>query len=157
MNCDGSVKDNGRSAGCGGVLRDSQGRLVFAYALRLHPTTIVKAELWGLFHGLRIALERGYQRISVEMDSAEAHSLVIQESYNSVNTPQVLTQLQNLRSGDTVIEWKKINREANLAADTLAKRSHQMEDTIVIFDSTPDFLVHVLISDLGGSSDPDQV
>lgn len=55
LNCDGSVTNHGNSAGCGGLCRNEEGRLLFAYTHKLDPCSIVEAEIWGLYHGLCIA------------------------------------------------------------------------------------------------------
>lgn len=76
LNCDGSVNISGRSAGCGGVLRDSNGAFVFAFSQHLEDCNILEAELKGILHGIRIARNRGFFRLVVESDSSDAFDLL---------------------------------------------------------------------------------
>lgn len=55
LNCDASVNSNGRVAGCGGILHDHHGNFIFAFAHRIHPCSVMEAELRGILHGLTIA------------------------------------------------------------------------------------------------------
>lgn len=54
LNCDGSVHNNGRNAGCCGILRDWQGRFIFDFACRLHSYTNVEAELHVILIGMKV-------------------------------------------------------------------------------------------------------
>lgn len=66
----------------------------------------------------------------------------------------VLRRILEIGDGAIEIEWKEIGRELNVVVDTLAKQSHRIRDTNVIFDDIPDFLVHVISLDSCGSVGP---
>lgn len=65
LNCDALVFDNGRSAGCGGLLRDSNAFFRFGFAHRLDSCSVLEAELWGVYHGLCIPKNKGYRKLVV--------------------------------------------------------------------------------------------
>ena len=37
---------------------------------------MISAELWAIFHGLKLSLDKGWKHITVESDSAEAMKLI---------------------------------------------------------------------------------
>ncbi|KAL5153102.1 hypothetical protein HKD37_19G052706 [Glycine soja] len=39
-------------------------------------TYVISAELWAIFHGLKLSLDKGWKHITVESDSAEAMKLI---------------------------------------------------------------------------------
>jgi ribonuclease HI len=69
LSIDGSYKPDDGSAGCGMVLRDENGHVIFL-ACRYVPRCIeaVEAELWACHEGLELALERSQLPIIVESD-----------------------------------------------------------------------------------------
>nr|XP_027088746.1 uncharacterized protein LOC113710101 [Coffea arabica] len=74
LNTDASVV-NGRAAG-GGVLRDSDGRLIFAFYKEFGETGVLEAEAMALQEGLRECVARGVQGVLGEVDSVVLVSLV---------------------------------------------------------------------------------
>ncbi|XP_028785542.1 uncharacterized protein LOC114741444 [Neltuma alba] len=69
VNSDGSSRGDPGPAGCGGVLRDHEGEWIVGFGKGLGWCTAYEAECWGAFLGLQLALEKGYQRIHLEVDS----------------------------------------------------------------------------------------
>lgn len=69
LNCDGSVRNNGGSAGCGGLMRDEHGAFVLAFTRRLQRCSPLEAELSGILHGLQILWKKKIKNVVVETDS----------------------------------------------------------------------------------------
>lgn len=69
LNSDGSVVNAGSNAACGGVLRDETGNFIFGFAVNSGACSIIATKLWGIYHGLRIAWDRGFRHIRVYCDS----------------------------------------------------------------------------------------
>lgn len=64
INCGGSVTDVGRSASCG--VRTTMEFIFVALQLSsVLALLILFVELWGIFHGLKLAWERGFRKICV--------------------------------------------------------------------------------------------
>lgn len=76
LNCDGSVSNASLLASCVGVVRDDSGHFIFGFSVNLGSCTILAAELWGIFHGLKIAWSRGFMNIVVQSDSKNAINLL---------------------------------------------------------------------------------
>ncbi|MCH99743.1 putative non-LTR retroelement reverse transcriptase [Trifolium medium] len=55
----------GSNVACGGILRDSNGCFLVVFATRLHHVSVLEAELWGIYHGLKLSWERGFRKIRV--------------------------------------------------------------------------------------------
>ena len=54
----------------GGVLRDAEGKLVFAFFKHLGDLSILKTEALASLHGLKLCRDKGINGIQVEVDSA---------------------------------------------------------------------------------------
>ena len=75
VNMDGSIKLS-CFARCGGVSRDSAGCWLTGFNRYIGVPSVVMAELWGLFSGMKLAQEHGWRRIPFELDSKVAVGLV---------------------------------------------------------------------------------
>nr|XP_027088615.1 uncharacterized protein LOC113709967 [Coffea arabica] len=117
LNTDASVV-NGRAAG-GGVLRDSDGRLIFAFYKEFGEKGVLEAEAMALQEGLRECVTRGAQGVLVEVDSAVLVSLVNSSVLGGWAHCNLLRRVRPLlgQVAGTVIH---IFREANMVADRLA-------------------------------------
>lgn len=69
INTDGAARLGSNKAGCGGLLRNSDGGWLCGFSKKLGNTTAYVAELWGVPEALKIAKERGYPRVELRMDS----------------------------------------------------------------------------------------
>ncbi|CAL9022933.1 unnamed protein product, partial [Prunus brigantina] len=52
------------------------GEWIKGFAVNLGKGQIIEAELWGLFFGLKMALDKGINRLIIEMDSALGVQLI---------------------------------------------------------------------------------
>ncbi|MCI23311.1 ribonuclease H protein, partial [Trifolium medium] len=59
----------GRVAGCGGIIRDSDGHWIGSFAKSLGTCSAYVAELWGIFEGLKYARRLGYDAVELNVDS----------------------------------------------------------------------------------------
>ncbi|KAI5314876.1 hypothetical protein L3X38_044052 [Prunus dulcis] len=75
LNVDGSRKHVTGCSGARGVIRDSFGDWVSGFAVNLGKGQVLEAEIWGLFFGLKLAIEKGICNLTIEMDSAIAVNL----------------------------------------------------------------------------------
>lgn len=94
INTDGSALNNPGKIGAGGILRDKESKLVLAFATPLGEGTSSKAEMEAALFGLSWALELGYRKIIIELDS----QLVVQWiSKKTVNHWSVTNQLERIQ------------------------------------------------------------
>lgn len=75
LNCDGAVVED-RRASCGGIIRDYTGNDIFSFAKDIGDCSVVIAELWAIYFGIKTAWDRGFKNLMVEFDSQVAISLL---------------------------------------------------------------------------------
>ena len=75
INTDGSVVDHGW-ASFGGLARDDQGRWLEGLCGRIGYASPLKAELWGIKRGLKLAKDRGWKKVIIETDCEAARELI---------------------------------------------------------------------------------
>ncbi|KAI5339005.1 hypothetical protein L3X38_018277 [Prunus dulcis] len=155
LNVDGSRKVASGHIGAGGVLRDVSGDWCSGFAINLGKGQILEAELWGLFFGLRMAVEKGFNNLIVEMDSVVAIQLVQQHDSLTLHPLaslvsscwQLMHKLENC-------SLHNIFREKNSVADQLAALSYNLDLGICIFDEALSWVGASLVDDLLGVSRP---
>ncbi|XP_071912310.1 uncharacterized protein [Coffea arabica] len=69
LNTDGCSKGNPGVSGGGGVLRDSNGRVLVEYSAFLEVNTSLCTEALALLTGLRLCFQKGYAQVRVQSDS----------------------------------------------------------------------------------------
>lgn len=120
LNCDGTVRNNGKDAACGGLLRNSHGS--FGFSQRLEVDLVLESELWGIYHGLRLAWGRGYKKLLVETDSQEVLDLLTGNAFNNHTFHCLIQGILDIGAGNTEILRRNINRDFNEAANKLTTR-----------------------------------
>ncbi|CAA0812513.1 DEAD-box ATP-dependent RNA helicase 51 [Striga hermonthica] len=73
-----SCRRSGRGS-AGGLARDSHGHWLGGFLLNVSLCTITEAELWGLFHGLRLAWALGAKKVLVEVDNSSVVAMLYLE------------------------------------------------------------------------------
>jgi ribonuclease HI len=68
LNTDGARKQNNK-AGCGGVIRGSQGEWFGGFAKGVGDCSAFVAELWRVFEGLEYARRLGFVNVELNTDS----------------------------------------------------------------------------------------
>jgi len=123
---DGASLGNPGEGGCGIILKDLKGRLIFFGGEYLGRVTNNQAEYMALIKGLEEAYRRGWKAILVLTDS---ELLVRQISGNYKVRDQKLRVLyekvKTLLGCFSHWEIKHIEREGNREADNLAKKAAQ--------------------------------
>ena len=69
LNTDGSAIINSGQTGGGGILRDNQGKLIYAFSIPLGFGTNNSAEIQAALHGLNWCQQHGFKKIILEVDS----------------------------------------------------------------------------------------
>ncbi|CAN1185703.1 Putative ribonuclease H protein At1g65750 [Linum perenne] len=119
-NVDGFV--NGRvgraTAGC--MLRNTEGRCLFAFTMNIGACSITRAEMRGAIEGLHRVWEAGYRRVVLKMDSRAAIDLLSNGDTSTNQHVMETMQFQELMGRDWDLEIEHTYREGNQAADFLA-------------------------------------
>nr|XP_027101056.1 uncharacterized protein LOC113720378 [Coffea arabica] len=117
FNSDASVLQ-GRATG-GGLLRDYQGKLVFAFYKEFGDQGVLEAECMALLFGLQLCLQRGVYPSLVEVDSKALVQLVVS---GAIAKWPLCNSLRKVRGLLQVFSAaiSHVYREANVPADRLA-------------------------------------
>ncbi|XP_071926081.1 uncharacterized protein [Coffea arabica] len=116
LNSDASV-NRGRASG-GGLLRDSQGRLIFAFYKEFGEQDVLEAESLALLFGLQVCAQRGICPSLIEVDSKTLVQLLASGVIGKWPLCNVLRQIRDLLDGFSA-SISHVFREANSSADRL--------------------------------------
>ncbi|KAH9750277.1 putative ribonuclease H protein [Citrus sinensis] len=149
LNTDGARKDSG-VAGAGGLVRDYRGVWQVGFCVNLGACSVLTAEIWGLYHGLCMAWQRGFQRIWVEVDSKSV-TQILENPTTPVNEHHsLILAIRELLSRDWIVGVNHIYREANIAADFLASFSLSFPLGLHFLTKAPPSLQCILNNDVAG-------
>lgn len=121
LNTDGSFTASNGLAGCGGLIRGSDGQWITGFAKSINVSSSIVAELWALREGLLIYMEMHLQVVEVELDASAAISFV---SSNSPSNGDLSGLANDCRDFLLQMPQAKVShcyREANCFADALAR------------------------------------
>lgn len=136
-------------AGYGGIFRDHRGQWLLGYYGKQECSSSLETEIWGIYRGLTIMLEKGYNNISIESDSLIAVQL-INEGPNKEH-PQIdlIKEAKNLLAR-TCSLLSHVFREANLCADHLAHLGAQQAEPLVVLEESPPSIRTLVLEDALG-------
>nr|AFK45241.1 unknown [Lotus japonicus] len=121
LNTDGSYSVDEDCAACGGVPRDHHGNFLLGFTMKVGVCSILHAELWGLVHGLRFVLGRGFSKILIEADSAGTIEFLNKGCPVVHPCFPLVREFHHLVGQNCYIHWKHVYREVNFVADSFAK------------------------------------
>ncbi|KAL4359500.1 hypothetical protein AHAS_Ahas08G0083600 [Arachis hypogaea] len=76
LNVDGARKEEDRTAGCGGLIRNHKGEWIGGFEARIEEQgSITHVEIWKILKGMEMAWDLGMQRI-IETDSKEFYDCI---------------------------------------------------------------------------------
>ena len=79
MNCDGTLINYFWKVGHKGLVRGDSGRFILGFSIKLGVSSIPCLELYGIFHGIKLARSVGFDQVVIESDS----SMTIQFTVNT--------------------------------------------------------------------------
>ncbi|XP_004243166.1 uncharacterized protein [Solanum lycopersicum] len=124
INTDGSAINNPGKIGAGGILRDTEGRLVLAFATSLGEGSNNQAEMEAAQFGLSWAIDLDYRNIILEVDSQIVVQWITKKTTHHWSVSNQLEKIQQLIQRAHKFKCEHIFREANWTADSLSKHSH---------------------------------
>ena len=98
VNIDGSF-NNGVGAS-GGLIRDVNGVFKVGFLFKGIFTTSLRAELWGVMLGLRLAWENNISHLVLETDATEVTRLIEFANFEEHNDNDVIMEIQNMIARD---------------------------------------------------------
>ncbi|CAN1142651.1 Putative ribonuclease H protein At1g65750 [Linum perenne] len=124
LNTDGSVLADRSKAAAGGLIRNADGRCLYAFSINLGRCSIMRAELRGLIEGLKRAWESGFRRVDARVDSQAILSLIRGDNLTDHPHGVEVAALRELIERDWEVTISHTYREGNSAADYLADLGH---------------------------------
>ncbi|CAL5367368.1 unnamed protein product [Camellia sinensis] len=109
------------------------------------------AELWGIYRGLNIILQKGMQEVLIESDADQMVQWIVGE------TPSNCPQRALLEDTKFLLDRCKcslvsISCEGTKCADSLANLGVNHKEPLVVFEDPPAQIVSLLIADMVGLS-----
>jgi ribonuclease HI len=154
LNTDGAAKQDSSRAGCGGVLRDEDGRWIQGFSKNLGSTTAYIAELWGIYEGLCMAKRRNIRKVELLTDSMVIAQNLKTGSYGSYRGHILMKKIRALLQEEWEVKISHVFREANRCADILANMGSVGSTELVLYDYPPSEVALIAFDDLRGVSLP---
>ncbi|CAN1343203.1 Putative ribonuclease H protein At1g65750 [Linum perenne] len=151
LNSEGSLVHNPNSAAAGGIIRDSDGRFVGAYAANLGVCSIMRAEIRGIVEGMKWAWNKGIRKLRIQSDSKAAVDMLSNRRVSVGQHSNLVEQFFELSSRPWEVSIHHIYREANYAADYLASFGHSLCYGIHVLDAPDRSLLYWRNFDVVGS------
>ncbi|KAI8538402.1 hypothetical protein RHMOL_Rhmol09G0100000 [Rhododendron molle] len=133
LNVDGCWYNAERNAGIGGIFRDNHGTWTLGFYGTMKAESSTEAEIWSIYRGLTIILERGLANVDIESDSPVAVNII--NAGNPGNHPQSIiindAKMLLLQTGPTLTH---IFRAANQCANHLARMGAEQNDSLVVLE-----------------------
>ncbi|MBA0820130.1 hypothetical protein Gohar_022159, partial [Gossypium harknessii] len=136
LNSDGVVKDSTGIATIGGILRDKYRSWIIGYNRLVGTCSILDADLWGIFEGVAIAINKGFDRILIISDSQEAIQ-VIQGRVTKMSNSALVRRIILLLAKMNFWSIQHVPRDYNKEADSLAKMIVSDNGCIQFFETPP--------------------
>jgi len=109
--------------------------------------SVLEAELWGIFNGLKLDWSRGFRKIYVFVDFVNAITL-LKDGCITTNPQRTLVENSyQIHNNNGEVNWKHIFREINQVADDLVKHCLSLDNGIKIFKFSPSFISNVSLVD----------
>ena len=150
MNTDGFAIENPGIAGCGGVLRDEQGRWIKGFARKIGITNSFVAEMWGLRDGLLICCSCNFNCVEIELDAKAIIDVLLNSNYENNIVSPILDDCRQLISNFSQVQIRHCYCEANQCVDKLAKMGSSHNFDFTIFDNPPMDVLAIYEDDLNG-------
>ncbi|WMV13671.1 hypothetical protein MTR67_007056 [Solanum verrucosum] len=129
LNTDGSALHNPGKIGGGGILRDFNRNMIYAFTIPLGIGTNNQAETQAAAYGLDWCIQHGYTKVILEVDSELLTKWLNHKSKPPWKLQQYLTQLHKITTQLEFFKCQHTYREANTTTDFLSKESHRSDIT----------------------------
>ncbi|PSR99976.1 HVA22-like protein [Actinidia chinensis var. chinensis] len=148
LNADGSVDRDNTSFG--GLFRDYKGDPICAYVSKAPIDDVFFVELWAIWRGLVLAVGLGIKVIWVESDSLSVVKTINKKQSYGSRAASCLEHIWELLKKFDKYKVSHSWREANRAADHLAKMDVGGSDVVLWPDNFPDRLHNIINDDAQG-------
>lgn len=150
LNVDGSSFGNPGNSGFGGLIRDALGQWIIGYSGSCGYSTNLNAELLAMFHGLKLAWERGYRALVCDSDSQSAITMVLHDVTPFHPHAPLVKCIRKFLDFTWDLTFEHTYREGNHCADWLAKFGASSDQSFTIWETCPVELHLTLLADALG-------
>ena len=145
LNTDGSLVGANGLAGCGGVIRDSNGCWINGFTMSINTTSSIATELWALREGLHLCVNAHIQAVEIELDASAAISLLASNISSNRDLSGLIDDCRELLLQLPQVKLSHVFREANFCADALARMGSPVTNFNSHFASPPPHCVIPLL------------
>jgi len=156
INTDGARKEDGR-AGCGGILRGSEGEWHGGFSKYVRMCSAYVAELCGVYEGLQYARRLWFILVELNVDSLVVAKTLLDEGDVRPISRNLVQKIRRLLQMAWEVKVQHSYREANTCADALTNIGCSMGSTLMIYESCQTQLRHLLVADQMGVPHPRMV
>ncbi|KAF3953549.1 hypothetical protein CMV_021021 [Castanea mollissima] len=121
-------------AGCGGVVRDDQGRWIAGFSKHIGSGRSFVAEMWGFRDGLVLCSNLNFQCLIVEVD---AKITLLNNDYVNIVVSPLLDDCKQLLSRFQQVQVRHCYQQANHCADVMARMGSNQPLDYVLFHNLP--------------------
>ncbi|CAL5416069.1 unnamed protein product [Camellia sinensis] len=147
LNTDGSTHRLGGGGKFGGVFRNETGSWISGYYGKLEICTSLEVELWAVYKGLTIILQRGFNQVILETDAEQVVQLLSEDLGERCHFWGIVKDARIIMRGcDCTIQH--IRREANICADAMAKLGEYQPAELLIVQDPLAELQPLLVEDI---------
>ncbi|PNX94270.1 ribonuclease H [Trifolium pratense] len=146
LNTDGACKDQGR-AGCGGIIRGSQGEWLGGFARGLGNCSAIVAELWGVAKGLSYARRLGFTAVELNVDSVVLVQAIKTGRFSSSVGLPLVKHIRRMLESDWEIKIEHAYKESNKCAYALANIGCHLDRETIFYDSCPIPIKELLLAE----------
>ncbi|CAN1121936.1 Putative ribonuclease H protein At1g65750 [Linum perenne] len=115
---------NCSNAATGGLIRNADGRCLFAFTMNLGNCSITRAEMMGAIEGLRWSWDAGFRKVILQLDSQAAINLLTTEDVTRTLHALEAASFKELQNRNWEVVIRHTYREGNKAADFLASMGY---------------------------------
>jgi hypothetical protein len=150
LNIDGSCGSSG-DIGYGGLLRDNKRNWIAGFSSNEGQGDVLFVELFGVYHGLMLAINNSTQRVICETYSLEVLRLLQDPDHSHMHVyAYLLVKIFGLKEHIRDISFQQVLREGNHSADFLAKLRCSLRLGVTFWHAPPSELKSVLRLDALG-------
>ncbi|XP_073368034.1 uncharacterized protein [Aegilops tauschii subsp. strangulata] len=149
LNTDGSYIAATGAAGGGMILRDDRGEIIYSACRELRTCdNALEAELEACREGLELALHRSNLPILVELDSAEAVSMITAHEMDRSSHRALIKEIRRLAGSDArEISFTLCSRLQNRISHELAAYGRSTPRTAVWLTAGMDFVINLALAE----------
>ncbi|KAK4271783.1 hypothetical protein QN277_020424 [Acacia crassicarpa] len=131
-------------------MRDASGSLMHGFMFRAgEPADCMLAELWAVLFGLKMCWDCGERRVCMESDAEMVVSLINNPIPTSHPDVDVIREIKAMLGRNWEVQLRWIPREANMAADYVAKQAFDAWPGLHQFHTAFADLATILEKDIG--------